>query len=50
MKQSMEDLGFICRNSDAGVFLYRKEDGTPCIAVVYVDNSFFTGPNKVLNQ
>jgi hypothetical protein len=49
MKQSMEDLGFICLNSDAGVFLYRKKD-TPCIAIVYVDNSFFTGPDKVLDQ
>jgi hypothetical protein len=26
MKQSMEDLGFKCLNSDAGVFLYRKGD------------------------
>jgi hypothetical protein len=23
---------------------------TPCIAVVYVDDSFFTGPDKALNQ
>ena len=49
MKQSMEDLGFECLNSDAGVFLYRKK-GNSCIAVVYVDDSFFTGPNKALNQ
>jgi hypothetical protein len=45
----MEDLGFVYLNSDAGAFLYRKKD-TPCIAVVYVDDSFFTGPDKVLNQ
>jgi hypothetical protein len=49
MKQSMEDLGFTCLNSDAGIFLYRKDDNF-CIAVVYVDDSFFTGPNKALNQ
>ena len=49
MKQPMEDLGFECLNSDTGVFLYRKK-GNSCIAVVYVDDSFFTGPNKVLNQ
>ena len=49
IKQSMEDLGFECLNSDTGVFLYRKK-GNSCIAVVYVNNSFFTGPNKVLNQ
>ena len=49
MKQSMEDLGFICLNSDAGIFLYRKDD-TLCIAVVYVDDSFFTGPDTALNQ
>ena len=49
MKQSMEDLGFECLNSDTGVFLYRKK-GNSCIAVIYVDNSFFTGPNKALNQ
>jgi hypothetical protein len=49
MKQSMEDLGFKCLNSDAGVFLYRKKD-TFCVAVVYVDDSFFTGPDVELNQ
>jgi hypothetical protein len=49
MKQSMEDLGFKCLNSDARVFLYRKGD-IPCIAVIYVDDSFFTGPDRVLNQ
>jgi hypothetical protein len=31
------------------VFLYRKKD-TPCIVVIYIDNSFFTGPDKALNQ
>ena len=45
----MEDLGFECLNSDTGVFLYRKK-GNSCIAVVYVNNSFSTGPNKALNQ
>jgi hypothetical protein len=50
MKQSMEDLGFICLNSDTGVFLYREKDDILCIAVVYIDDSFFTGPNKTLNQ
>ena len=49
MWQSMEDLGFECLNSDAGVFLYRKK-GNSCIAVIYVNDSFFTGPNKALNQ
>ncbi|HEY4063152.1 MAG TPA: reverse transcriptase domain-containing protein, partial [Puia sp.] len=48
-KLSMEDLGFQCLNSDAGVFLYRKKDAF-CIAVVYVDDSFFTGPDVELNQ
>jgi hypothetical protein len=49
MKQSMEDLGFVCLNSDARVFFYRKKN-TPCIVVVYMDDSFFTGPDKALNQ
>ena len=49
MKQSMEGLGFECLNSNARVFLYRKK-GNSCIAVVYVNDSFFTGPNKALNQ
>ena len=49
MKQSMEDLGFQCLNSDAGIFLYRNKDAL-CIAVVYVDDCFFTGPDDAINQ
>jgi hypothetical protein len=49
MKQSMEDLGFKCLNSDAGIFLYKKKDAL-CIAVVYVDDCFFTGLDDAINQ
>ena len=49
MKQSVEDLGFTCPKSDTRVFLYRKKD-ISCIAVVCVDDSFFTGPSKALNE
>jgi transposase InsO family protein len=47
LKLSMEQLGFISLSSDAGIFLYRK--GTSfVIAVIYVDDAIFTGPDKDL--
>jgi hypothetical protein len=47
LKLSMEQLGFISLSSDAGIFLYRK--GTSfVVAVIYVDDAIFTGPDKDL--
>ena len=45
----MKDLGFEGLKSDAGLFIFRDERGF-VIAVVYVDDTFFTGPNKALVQ
>jgi len=47
LKASMEDMGFICLNSDAGIFLYRNKESF-VITVIYVDDSLFCGPLTVL--
>jgi hypothetical protein len=47
LKESMKELGFENLDSDAGLFLYRSEHGF-VIAVIYVDDSIFCGPNTAL--
>jgi hypothetical protein len=48
MSKSLKDLGFSPVNSDAGVYIYER-DGAFTIAVVYVDDALFFGPDKALN-
>ena len=43
----MIQLGFEGLTSDAGLFIYKSERGF-VIAVIYVDDSIFCGPNKDL--
>ena len=47
LRESMIELGFEGLVSDAGLFVYRDEH---CfvIAVIYVDDAIFCGPNKAL--
>jgi len=41
----MEELGFVSLSSDAGVFI--KRDGNSfVIAIIYVDDAIFCGPDK----
>ena len=47
LKASMENLGFTCLNSDAGIFIFRNKDSY-VIAVIYVDDALFCGPLKSL--
>jgi len=49
LRESMIKLGFEGLVSDAGLFLYKSERGF-VIAVIYVDDSIFCGPNKALIQ
>jgi len=47
----MKELGFEHLKSEAGIFHYKKKDTDLIIAVVYVDNIFFCGPDKaILNE
>ncbi len=48
LNESMELLGFKRLSSDAGIFLYRKKDGSFVIVIVYVDDALFCGPDKSL--
>ena len=45
--ESMIELGFEGLVSDAGLFIFRNERGF-VIAVIYVDDSLFCGPNAEL--
>src|SRR5258708_7070199 len=47
LRDSMKDLGFKGLKSDAGLFIFRNEHGF-VIAVIYVDDALFCGPNKAL--
>ena len=47
LKQSMEEMGFISLTSDAGIFVYRC-NGFLVVAIIYVDDTIFCGPNKAL--
>ena len=50
LKLSMEKLGFKSLSSDAGIFLYETKDGKFVIAIVYVDDAIFTGPDDALTE
>jgi hypothetical protein len=43
----MEEMGFVSLTSDAGIFIYRQ-NGFLVVAVIYVDDAIFCGPNKAL--
>jgi hypothetical protein len=47
LRESMIKLGFQGLTSDAGLFIYRDEHGF-VIAVIYVDDAIFCGPNPSL--
>ena len=47
LRESMLKLGFEGLISDAGLFLFKSEHGF-VIAVIYVDDALFCGPNKAL--
>jgi hypothetical protein len=40
----IEELGFTMINSDAGLWVFRR-DGKFCIALIYVDDGIFAGPD-----
>jgi hypothetical protein len=49
LRESMKELGFEGLISDAGLFIFRNKQGF-VIAVIYVDDAIFVGPNKALVQ
>ena len=44
----MKHLGFEHLKSDAGIFLYRKKGTQIVVAIVYVDDALFCGPDKAI--
>ena len=49
LRDSMKELGFESLISDAGLFIWKNKHGF-VIAVIYVDDALFCGPNKALVQ
>jgi hypothetical protein len=47
LRDSMKELGFESLKSDAGLFIYKSKNGF-VIAVIYVDDALFCGPNRAL--
>ncbi|EEB90715.1 hypothetical protein MPER_11042, partial [Moniliophthora perniciosa FA553] len=47
LTQSMKDLGFKHLSSDAGIFICHQ-DGSYVIAIIYIDDALFLGPNEDL--
>ena len=45
LNESMKDLGFKRLKSDAGIFLYKRKGTTTVVAIVYVDDAPFCGPD-----
>ena len=48
LNKSMDKLGFIRTQSDAGIFIHRSKDNQLIIACIYVDDVIFCGSNKDL--
>ena len=49
LRDSMKELGFEGLISNAGLFIWKNKHGF-AIAVIYVDDALFCGPNKALVQ
>ena len=47
LDKSMKNLGFERLKSDAGLFVYQR-GGNIVLAIIYVDDALFCGPNKSL--
>ena len=47
LRDSMKELGFEGLISDAGLFIWKNKHGS-VIAVIYVNDALFCGPNKAL--
>ena len=45
LNESMKDLGFEHLKSDAGILLYKRKGTTTIIAIVYIDDALFCGPD-----
>ena len=48
LNKSMSELGFKRLKSEPRIFLYKKQGTTMVVAIIYVDDAFFCGPNKAL--
>ena len=45
LNESMKDLEFEHLKSDGSIFLYKKKGNTTVVAIVYIDDALFCGPD-----
>ena len=45
LNESMKDLGFKHLKFNAGIFLFKKKGTSIVVAIVYVDDALFCGPD-----
>ena len=48
LNNSMKELGFEWIKSDPGIFLYKRKGFLTVVAIVYIDNTVFYSPSKVI--
>ena len=48
LNESMRELRFKYLKSDAGIFLFKRKGSQMVIAIIYVDDALFYGPNKAI--
>ena len=48
LNESIRELRFKCLNSNARIFLFKWKGSQMVIAIIYVDNALFCGPNKAI--
>ena len=48
LNESMRELGFKHLKSDARIFLFKRKGFQMIVAIIYVDNALFCGPNKAI--
>ena len=48
LNESLKELGCKRLVSDAGIFVYRTQDGRFVLIIVYVDDAIFCGKDKAL--
>ena len=42
----MSELSFQCLKSEPGIFLYKRKSTAMVVAIIYIDDALFYGPNK----
>ena len=50
LNESMRELGFKCLKSNARIFLFKRKGSWMVVAIIYIDDALFCGPNKAIDK